>query len=254
MTSLKDYLARHGISRTGKKRELAALAFSCHVMKKPETEVYARDIQQSFRDYQDILKVGDSITIPDPFKITDGWIGEGDEGMKHWPPVSIADIVIHLKEQNANSDKILSEYKAGKAYDYFKSEWLKEIFYNSLNNFVSEYPKVDKYCVLKAKCTPSQRISDAYHDVWVTLEKETGKVICAFCNCAAGLSQTCNHVAAMLFCVEAAVQAGETNPTCTSQKSKWIVPAPKTVVQVTPISDINIEVHKYGHPSKSQNA
>ena len=140
MTSLKDYLARHGISHTGKKRELAALAFSRHVMKKPETEVYVRDIQQSFRDYQDILKVGDSITIPDPFKIIDGWIGEGHEGMKHWPPVSIADIVIHLKEQNANSDKILSEYKAGKAYDYFKSEWLKEIFYNSLNNFVSEYP------------------------------------------------------------------------------------------------------------------
>ena len=26
VTSLKDYLARHGISRTGKKRELAALA------------------------------------------------------------------------------------------------------------------------------------------------------------------------------------------------------------------------------------
>ena len=205
MTSLKDYLARPGISRTGKKRELTALAFSCHVMKKTETEVYACDIQQSFRDYQDILKVGDSITIPDPFKITDGWIGEGDEGMKHWPPVSIADIVIHLKKQNANSDKILSEYKAGKAYDYFKSEWLKEIFYNSLNNFVSEYPKVDKCCVLKAKCTPSQRISDAYHDVWVTLEKETGKVICAFCNCAARLSQTCNHVAAMLFHVEAAV-------------------------------------------------
>ena len=67
MTSLKDHLARHGINCTGKKRELATLAFSCHVMKKPETEVYARDIQQSFRDYQDILKIGDSITIPDPF-------------------------------------------------------------------------------------------------------------------------------------------------------------------------------------------
>ena len=49
--SLKDYLARHGISHTGKKSELVALAFSVNAMKKPETEVYACDIQQSFRDY-----------------------------------------------------------------------------------------------------------------------------------------------------------------------------------------------------------
>ena len=47
-----------------------------------------------------------------------------------------------------------------------------------------------------------------------------------------------------------AVHAGLTNPTCTSQKSQWIVPAPKTVIEVTPISDIEIEVHKYGEPSK----
>ena len=66
------------------------------------------------------------------------------------------------------------------------------------------------------------------------------------------LSQTCNHVAAMLFCVEAAVRAGWTNPTCTSQKARWIIPAPKTVVEVTPISELEIEVHKYGESSKSK--
>ena len=199
--------------------ELVALAFSVNAMKKPETEVYAHDIQQSFCDYQDILKLSNNITIPDPLKVNDGWIGEENEGMKHWPPVSIVDIMDHLREQNIDSEKMLSEYKAGKAYDYFKSEWLKQIFYNSLNSFVAGCPGIDRYCVLKAKCTPSQRIHDTYHDVWITLERETGKVVCAFCNCAAGLSQTCNHVAAMLFHVEAAVQAGWTNPTCTSKKS-----------------------------------
>ena len=65
------------------------------------------------------------------------------------------------------------------------------------------------------------------------------------------LSQTCNHVVAMLFRVEAAVRAGYTNPTCTSQKAKWVVPAPKTVVEVNiPVSDMEIEVHKYGAKSK----
>ena len=64
------------------------------------------------------------------------------------------------------------------------------------------------------------------------------------------LSQTCNHVAAVLFRVEAAVRADYTNPTCTSQKAKWVVPAPKTVVEVVPISEMEIEVHKYGAKSK----
>ena len=248
--SLKDYLARHGISHVAKKSELVALAYSCKHMNKPEMDTYTRDIQQSFHEYQDILKLPENVTLPDPFKITDGWIGEASDGMKYWPPIYIVDIVDHFKEQKGDSDKLLSEYKAGKAYDYFKTEWLKELFYNSLNHSVSKYPGVDKYCVLKAKCTPSQRLNDPYHDVWMAIEKETGKVTRAYCNCAAGLSQTCNHVAAMLFRVEAAVRAGLTNPTCTSQKSWWIVPAPKTVIEVTPISDIEIEVHKYWEPSK----
>ena len=248
--SLKDYLARHGISHVAKKSELVALAYSCKHMNKPEMDTYTRDIQQSFHEYQDILKLPENVTLPDPSKITDGWIGEASDGMKYWPPIYIIDIVDHFKEQKGDSDKLLSEYKAGKAYDYFKTEWLKELFYNSLNHSVSKYPGVDKYCVLKAKCTPSQRLNDPYHDVWMAIEKETGKVTRAYCNCAAGLSQTCNHVAAMLFHVEATVCAGLTNPACTSQKSRWIVPVPKTVIEVTPISDIEIEVHKYGEPSK----
>lgn len=193
------------------------------------------------------------MTLPDPFKITDGWIGERDEGMKYWPPISIADIVDHFREQKSDSDKLLSAYKAGKAFDYYKTEWLKGLFYNSLNHFVSSYPGLDKYCVLKAKCTPSQRLNDPYHDMWMTIKKETGKATCAYCNCAAGLSQTCNHVAAMLFRVEAAVRIGLTNPTCTSQKSQWNLPADDTFIKVTPISEIEIEVHKYGEPSKLGN-
>ena len=54
----------------------------------------------------------------------------------------------------------------------------------------------------------------------------------------------------MLFRIEAAVRAGLTNPTCTSQKAKWVVPAPKTTVEVIPISELDIEVHKYGTQSK----
>ena len=52
--------------------------------------------------------------------------------------------------------------------------------------------------------------------------------------------------------MEAAVSAGLTNPTCTSQKAVWIIPAEKTVIGVTPISSLDIEVHEYGKQSKYQ--
>ncbi len=64
------------------------------------------------------------------------------------------------------------------------------------------------------------------------------------------LSQTCNHVAALLFRVEAAVRAGLTNPTCTSKKAEWNVPCQKADVPVTPIDDLDIQVFKYGEVKK----
>ena len=64
------------------------------------------------------------------------------------------------------------------------------------------------------------------------------------------LSQSCNHVAAILFRVEAAVRAGLRDPTRTSQKAKWVVPASNTVVEVCPVSELDIEVHKYGKSSE----
>lgn len=183
---LRSYLAKRGISQKGKKSELVALAYSCHVMKKPVTETYTSDIQQAFDDYQEILNIPGGFTIKDPFKIKSGWISEEEDGMKMWPQICISDIVDHLREQNVNPDKLLSEYKAGKGYDYFKTEWLKEILYNSLVESAVTNIGINKFCLLKAKCTPSQRINDPYHDVWVVAEKDTGKVARAFCNCAAG--------------------------------------------------------------------
>ena len=184
VTHLKDYLAKRGLSRTGNKAELAALAYACHVMKKPITASLTDNIQQSFNDYQKTLQI-DNLKIPDPLKITTGWVGEV-EGIQFWPALTIVDIVDYFRGQPVDSAKMLSEYKGGKAYDYFKNDWLKEIFYNSMNQFMVTYPGVDKFCVLKADCTPSQRLNDPYHNVWVVLDKEDGTVRSAYCKCAAG--------------------------------------------------------------------
>ncbi len=185
---LKDYLAKRGISRTGRKAELAALAFSCSVMKKPLTDEYKSKIEQTFKDHQNILQLPCGLVIPDPSTITERWVPETDEGMRFWPPLNIVDMADHFGHLRANEQRnnLLSEYKAGKAFDYYKSEWLKQIFYNSLNSCSVSSPGCEKYCFLKAKCTPSQRIHDPDHEVWVLLTKETGQVHRAYCNCAAG--------------------------------------------------------------------
>ena len=71
VSHLKDYLAKRGLSRRGKKSELAALAYSCHIMKKPTTSFLTSDVTETFDDYQDILHVSNEPVIPDPFKWMD---------------------------------------------------------------------------------------------------------------------------------------------------------------------------------------
>lgn len=38
----------------------------------------------------------------------------------------------------------------------------------------------------------------------------------------AGMSRTCNHVAAAMYRIEAAVRMGLTNPACTSKANEWL--------------------------------
>ena len=39
----------------------------------------------------------------------------------------------------------------------------------------------------------------------------------------AGMGETCNHVAAAIYCVEAAVRIGLTNPASTSNANEWLL-------------------------------
>ena len=92
----------------------------------------------------------------------------------------------HLRQYNVDSEDMLTDYKYEKAYDYFKTEWLKEILYNTFEESAHASTGLNKFCILKARCTPSQRLHDPDHDAWIVAEKKTGKVACAYCNCAAG--------------------------------------------------------------------
>ena len=53
-----------------------------------------------------------------------------------------------------------------------------------------------------------------------------------------GIGETCNHVAAALFRIEAAVRMGLTNPSCASKPCEWL--PNNSVVKATKIKDLKL--------------
>ena len=196
------------------------------------------------QEYQAKLVVGGAV-LPDPFSIKSGWTGETTEGMAKWPPLYFHDISEYL--QSCNSDnlyhRLVNEYKEGKAYRYFACGWVKEIFIHTI-------APTSKYCVFKAKVTPSQRLSMKAYDVWAAVEKQHagspgGRIKRCYCSCTAGLHGSCNHIAGLLFRVEAAVMSGATVTSCTSQPSKWNKPSAKSTPVCQPVNKMVFQKHHY---------
>ena len=104
--------------------------------------------------------------------------------------------------------------KSLEAHNQFTSGWVRTVHY---------YPVEHKsIAIFKAEVTPSQRINDECHTPWVALSmKDTVHVIAAHCSCMAGLGESCSHIGALLFKMEAAVRLGYTKKACTSEACKW---------------------------------
>ncbi|KAK3104382.1 hypothetical protein FSP39_000663 [Pinctada imbricata] len=136
----------------------------------------------------------------------------------------------------------LNQYKIGKAYQYFKSEWLKEVYYHPVD-------RASLYCFLRAKCTPSQSLRSDAHTAWICCEKASGDIKSAYCTCTAGYGQTCNHVAGLLFRVEYANKMGYTS--CTSSKCEWVVPKERSL-EPAMIKDMTFERSQHGKAGKTR--
>uniref|UniRef100_A0AAV2MK29 SWIM-type domain-containing protein n=1 Tax=Knipowitschia caucasica TaxID=637954 RepID=A0AAV2MK29_KNICA len=132
----------------------------------------------------------------------------------------------------------MSDYKEGKAFSYYKSGWVREMFYFRVPS--------SKYCFLKAECVPSEKIRQIPHQVYVIIEQDTGRIEGAYCTCFAGLGQTCNHVAALLFKVDDAWKRGITNQACTSLPCIWNkYGSTKDIAQPKRIQEMKWKKHHY---------
>ena len=177
--ALREYLSKRGLAREGTKQELCALCFSAQHLNLPIKPSDHELWKQNIRDYNAILCVEDSYKLPDPLQIHEKWVDE-KSSLSLWPPLFVSDIInFFITDNPSNAKKYLNIYKVGKAYEYFSSAWIGDIYYHEIS-------PDSTYCLLRCSCTPSQRIKDESHKVWVCLVKETGEVKAAYCTCTAG--------------------------------------------------------------------
>ena len=154
--------------------------------------------------------------------------------MVFWPMILCNDIFSYLvfnpSELGSNN---LSNYKNCKAYSYYMSGWLQPLMYYSRTG--------SKFCIFKGECRHSQPINNLFHKFWLIVEK-AGKIRACHCTCMVGMGQSCNHVAAAAFRVEAA--ARNNKPSCTSSSNEWL-PCRKEV-EPSKIKSVNFNREGFG--------
>ncbi|XP_070557252.1 uncharacterized protein [Ptychodera flava] len=244
--ALKDYLRKRNMKTSGRKDELVARVFAAMEQNIPESPTASEMSAERHLFLVSLLTTPEGNILPDPMSLGDGWVGE-DRGMEMWPSIFLSDITMYIMANHPGNDvplqqRLLNEYKEGKAYRLYTGGWLKEIFYHA----VSQH---SEYCFLKANCCHTMKIGDVPHTVWICVLKKTGDIKSAYCSCTAGLGCSCIHITAMFFRVEAAVRTGQTNVACTSKLCQWNIPAKKTHIEPLRVKDMDFKVSKFskGH-------
>ena len=93
--------------------------------------------------------------------------------------MQIAEFILTAEQGSDLGKRRRSDYKEGKAFSYLDSQWLKEVFYHPISD-------THELCLLKSQSTPSQRIGNVPHKIWVCVKKINGTVEAAYCTCFAG--------------------------------------------------------------------
>lgn len=202
---LKHYLMVRGKSTTGNKRDLAARALVAFENNEPIVQS-AEDLAKGLeREYQALLG---KFNIPDPEQIPQNlWTSD----VSLWPCVNIGQIFQYILDTKAFETDYVGQYKARKAYSYFKSGHVQQIFQSMVS---------DDLILFKTKVIPSMRIREQPKAVWVLFSEVNG-IQAAHCSCTAGFSKSCNHVIAVLYKLNFASEKGFNKPSCTEISCKF---------------------------------
>ena len=163
--ALKTFLHIRSKSTEGSYDELAARAFVVYE-ENIDIDVIKEALERkNLKEYKDKLHLGNDVTLPDPYDIRTGWLNE--EAMNFWPTINFCDISNYLKLKTPTElhDRLINEYKEGKAYRYYASGWVKEIMFHNIDDH-------SDFCIMATKVTPSMRLRMPPYEVWAIVEKK----------------------------------------------------------------------------------
>jgi hypothetical protein len=113
---LRKYCKARGLAIANRRKdELVALAFAAAVQDLPVVADKQSEKLTACDDYSQLLNVGDGTVIPDPWKLSEGWISE-KEGVHLWPPCMILNISDYLisRGERPLCERLSNDYKEGK--------------------------------------------------------------------------------------------------------------------------------------------
>lgn len=110
----------------------------------------------------------------------------------------------------------IGKYKDQKAYSYWMSGFVDTVLF-------SRCPVDSRHVFLKGCVSPSQKLRDDPHKVWVCFEgtKSDCRIVTSWCTCTAGTAEVCNHVIALMYKVNFAHKKAYISPACTSVPQGW---------------------------------
>ena len=235
VAELKYFLALRGLSQEGNKLDLAARALVAYERKEP--------IRQDIEELRKELKVSyekliEKYGIKDPLKLeANKWKGE----VSLWSTVDLGKIFSFIINKKAFDTEYVGHYKTKKAYSYFMSGFVNEVFVCKVS--------ADKV-ILKGTVKPSQKVREDPRSVWILCTKD-GDVLCAYCTCTAGFAECCNHVIAILYKIEYANIIGYVDPACTAIACVWNKTTGRKI-KAPRISDLEIRMHARGKTSQKK--
>ena len=150
------------------------------------------------------------------------------------PPIEVTDLLSYLVLDTSFYTK--QQFKAYKSLEAFNQ--MVSGFVTAVGGIVIS----GKY-VVAAKVRHSQRMNSLLICIWIITESD-GTIISAHClDCKAGLSETCSHVASVMFYIEAWTRIHGTLA-CMQVKCTWLLPTYVKEVSNARVADINFKSAK----------